>query len=683
MRGSVFGLFVALAPLSLAQVEIGPHTLGAGFTGRISAIATLPTDGNTYYIGAADGGAWKTINGGATWQNLTDTLPTSSIGSIAVANRLVIYVGTGEANYALHSRYGLGIYKTTNAGATWAHLGESVFGGRCISKIVPSYRNANLVYAAVTPAGGFPQKSAAKGHPGKDGALGVFRSTDGGVTWVHLTGLPNKPCTDLYMSQASSSVLFAAIGDPFGAPENGIYRTVDGGTTWTKLAGGLPTADVGRISISEARTNFNRIYALVTSVSDAGGGGADTLGAYRSDDFGNTWTPLAIGNIQSTYGWYLNCVGVSPVAPDSAFFGGLTLSRTVNGGASFTSVTPPHVDLHALTYDASGRLLAGCDGGVYRSSDNGATWTSLNNGIGTTQFYAGVAAHPTNVNIAIGGLQDNGTVIRPSATMNWNAVIGGDGGWAELNQVAPLNMWGQPQGPAQLRRSTNGGASFALASTGINSGEPNAFYTPVVYSPGSTTTLFCGTDRVYKSTNNGTNWTAVSADLTPTSSGAIRCLAVSPMNANNVWVATTDGVIARSTNGGVSFINSLTGIPGWIRVTREVVPSPTFATTCFLAVSQFGTSQVRRTTDNGATWTSIDGDLPDIPVNTIGIDPRPTPDVLYAGTESGLYKSVNDGVNWTKVPGLPNTPVIDLRYRATNGSLLIATQGRGAWTLSL
>ncbi|MEQ1932274.1 MAG: hypothetical protein ABL962_00145, partial [Fimbriimonadaceae bacterium] len=243
---------LVLATLSTAQDEIGPHTLGAGFTGRISAIATVLTDSNTYYIGAADGGVWKTVDGGLTWQNLTDAMPSSSIGATAVPNRQTIYVGTGEANYALHSRYGLGIYKSINSGATWAHLGESVFGGRCISRIVVSPRNVNLVYAAVTPAGGFPEKSAAKGHPGRDGDLGVFRSTNGGLTWTRLTGLPNEACTDLLMSQASTSVMYAAIGRPFGSASNGIYRTSDGGATWTKLGGGLPSTDVGRISIAQA-----------------------------------------------------------------------------------------------------------------------------------------------------------------------------------------------------------------------------------------------------------------------------------------------------------------------------------------------------------------------------------------------------------------------------------------------
>lgn len=673
-----------LAALVDGQIEIGPHNLGGGFTGRISAIACNPSDQNTYLAGGADGGVWYTQNGGASWTNTTDGMSTSSIGAIAYGNRSLVYAGTGESNYANHSRYGLGIYKSTNGGLNWTHLAESVFGGRCIAKLAVNYRAPTILFAAVTPAGGFPEKTAAKGHPGRDGDLGLWKSTDGAVTWNRVTALPNEACTDVLISSATTSVMYAAIGRPFGSTDNGIYRSTDAGTTWVKLAGGLPTVDVGRISIAEAKSNPGVLYALIAGVADSSGGGAETQGAYRSGDSGLTWTKLTpLGNIQATYGWYLNCVTVDPSNPSVAFFGGLNMSRTTNNGASFSDTTAPHVDNHAFAWDTAGRLIVGCDGGIYRTSDLGANWTSLNNGIGTTQFYAGVSAHPTNMDYVMGGLQDNGTGIRPNNTLNWTHVIGGDGGWTAIDQQNPLVLWGQPQGLANLYRSANGGASFTLSSTGISSSQPNAFYTPMVFAPGSSTTLLCGTDRVYRSTNSGASWTAISPDLTPTSGGAIRSLAVSPVNANIVWVATTDGVVARSTNGGTSFTNSLTGIPGWIRVTREIVPSPDVQNTWYLAVSQFGTAQVRRTTDNGATWLSLDGDLPDLPVNTIGIDPRTTPDTLYAGTDAGLYRSTNDGVNWTKVSGLPNVPVIDLRYRAADGSMVVATQGRGMWVVTL
>jgi photosystem II stability/assembly factor-like uncharacterized protein len=277
----------------------------AGNAGRVSAIATHPTNASLFFVAGADGGVWRTADDGATWTPLTDQLPTTAMGSLAVdpLTPTTIYVGTGEANFANHSRYGLGVYKSTDNGDSWAVLGASTFSGRCISRIVINPTNTSRLYASVTHAGGFPELAAAKSHPLANGPRGVFRSDDGGQTWTQLlSGLPNQDATDLAIDQTNPQVLYAAIGRVFGAPENGIYKTTDGGNTWSRLAGGLPTANIGRIALDVAPTNGQRLFALLVHSADAAGGGASTLGVYRSDNGGTIWSSLNAGSFQSSYG---------------------------------------------------------------------------------------------------------------------------------------------------------------------------------------------------------------------------------------------------------------------------------------------------------------------------------------------------------------------------------------------
>ncbi len=677
-----------LAPLAVGQAwrEMGPSPLGGAFVGRVSAIGVSRTDPGRYYIGGADGGVWLTRDGGTTWRNLTDRAQTSSVGSIAVdpTDDRVVYVGTGEANYANHSRYGLGVLKTTDGGATWALLGSDTFAGRCVSHIAIDPRDPRVLYAGVTPAGGFPEKAAAKGHPLKDGPLGVFKSTDGGLTWTHLTnGLPAEAATDLAMVDSAPDVLYAAIGRPFGSASNGVYRSRDGGQSWTKLGGGLPTANVGRVSVTASGLNPNRVYALFVNRADAAGGGASTLGAYRSSDGGDTWTPVATGNFQATYGWYLCEVRVKPTNADTVLFAGLSLLRTTNAGASFSTVTTPHVDHHAIVWDAQGRLLVGSDGGVFRSVNDGGSYTALNNGLGTCQFYAALSTHPTQPEVMLGGLQDNGTVRRTTDTKAWSTHIGGDGGYTQIDQLSPNTMFAQFQGAGNVYRSTNGGASWSAVGSGISTGDRVAFFSPIEIDPTNSSRILLATHRLYRSLNGGTSWSVISGDLT-NGSGAVRALAVSKSNPQVVWTASNDGVVSRSTDGGTTFTRVLTGVPGWPRVTREITIDPIDQQTVYLAVSQFGTDQVRRTTDGGLTWTVLDGDLPDVPVNVVEVDRSGGQPVLYAGTDIGVFKSTDGGQRWFR-PGLgfPNACVIDIRLDPARKRVVVATQGRGAWELVL
>lgn len=714
-------LLLAVANASAQNVvELGPAPIGnGGYTGRVSALVCSPTDPERYFVAGADGGVWRTIDGGQTWKPLMDDRPTLSIGALLLdpTDENVIYAGTGEANYANHSRYGLGLYKSTDGGDTWTQLAENVFGGRCFSKIVTHSNSSQTLFAAITRAGGFPELAAAKGHPGAAGPVGVFRSTDGGVSWTQLTnGLPNLSATDLAIDPRHPNVLYAGIGRIFGAPENGIYKSTDGGASWTKLAGGLPDDSVGRISIGVAppapSTRGNpaiggpaagvtpqsagragspggaprppsRVYALITRASDEFGGEAGTRGAYRSDDGGATWTDLALGGIQATYGWYLSFVSVQPGSEDTVFMGGLTLARSTVGGGSWRTVTPPHVDMHAAGWDAAGRLVVGDDGGVHRSTNLGGSWVSLNNGLGLIQFYAGLSTSPIEDEIVFGGAQDNGSNRRNTASRTWSRVLGGDGGWTQVDQTNPARVFAEFQGTGNLYRSTNGGSSFSRSRTGIVGTDRHCFLPPYVIDPSDPNIMLYGTHRVYLSTTGGGSWTPISGDLT-NGAGAIRALAMAPSDSDVVYAATNDGNVLVSFDRGASFELILSGHPGWPRVTREIHIDPNDPMTMYLAVASFGETQIRRTRDAGRTFEAVDGDLPDIPVNVVAIDVRGAATVLFAGTDMGLYRSVDDGQTWHRFGvGLPHAVVIDLLVDTARDRLTIGTQGRGAWRMAI
>jgi hypothetical protein len=680
-----------LAGTAAAQtaVSLGPAPASGfgGTTGRISAIVCSPTDPNKYFVAGADGGVWRTFDGGISWQPVTDYMPTTAIGALALdpTNEYTVYAGTGEANFANHSRYGLGVYKSVDGGDTWVHLGASTFSGRCISRIIVSPANPQVVYAAVTRAGGFPEMAAAKGHPGATGPRGVFRSGDGGHTWSPLTaGLPDLEVTDLVMEPGDPQVLYAAVGRIFGSLDNGVYKSTDAGDSWSKLAGGFPTTSVGRISIAAAPSMPSRLYALVTRPSDPSGNNATTLGAFRTDNRGATWSSIGLSGLQSTYGWYLSCVAVHPTNAGTVFMGGLNLARSTNSNGGFLSVTPPHVDLHAIAFDVMGRLLAGDDGGVHRSTTLGNTWTHLNIGLSTIQFYAGLSTHPDNDLLVIGGTQDNGTHRRSTPTQSWTSIGGGDGGWTQIDQANPLRLFGESQGTGSLYRSEDGGNTTFASGAGLSG--RNCFLPPYIIDPQNSQRMLYGTERVFQSLNGGVSWSALSADLTGGGIAAIRALAIAPSDSQYVYAATNDGRILASSDGGANFQLRLSGVLGWPRVTRELAVDPSDARTVYLATAAFGQPQVRRSRDAGETWEVLSANFPDVPVNVVGVDVRGPAPVIYAGSDAGLYRSVNEGLSWRKYgQGLPNACIIDLLVETGRNPprIIVGTQGRGSWMVPI
>jgi photosystem II stability/assembly factor-like uncharacterized protein len=678
--GLVLSLSAPAAAQSWTFLGPAPTTGYSGATGRVSAVVTSPTNANLYYIAGADGGVWRTTDAGQTWTPLTNDLPASAIGALTLdpTNESIIYAGSGEANFANHSRYGLGLYKSTDAGDTWSVLAADTFGGRCFSRIVINPQNPQVLYAAITQAGGFPQRAAAKNHPLASGPRGIFRSSDGGQTWTRFENLPDLCATDLAIDPQNPSTLYAAFGHIFGNPANGIYKTTDAGQTWARLAGGLPTTSVGRISLAIAPSQASRLYALITRAADGTGGGATALGAYTSGDSGQTWTLVSSSIPQATYGWYLSVIAVHPTQPQLAVFGGLDLVRYTAG--AWSNITPPHVDLHAAAWDAAGRLIVGCDGGIYSSPDNGANWVSRNAGLGLIQFYAGLSTHPTDPEVILGGMQDNGTARRGSTSLTWSWVSGGDGGWTQINQQNPSIAFAESQGTANLYRSTNGGQSFVGAGSGITG--RNCFLPPYLIDPANPARMLYATERLFQSTNGGTSWSTLSPDLTSGTPYAIRAIAIAPSDSRYVYAATNDGRILSSSDSGATFAFRLSDAGTYPRVTRELTVDPADPLTVYHAGWTFGPApRLRRSRDGGATWERLDSNLPDIPINVVAVDPCTPLATIFVGADDGLYRSINDGQSWRRYgSGFPRCVVIDLILDPARDRLIAATQGRGAWS---
>jgi len=678
-------LLILLASTTLAAqtkwVELGPAPIATGpYTGRVAAIAASRSNPKLYYVGGADGGVWKTVDAGVTWTPIGDRLPVTAIGALAVDPKddKVLYVGMGEANFANHSRYGLGLAKTVDGGQTWKVYGAQTFGGRCFHRIVIDPVNPKVLYAAITHAGGFPLKVAARNHPGANGALGVFKSVDAGVTWTQLGGgLPTTlSATDVAINPITPRILYAAIGHIVGDAKNGVYKSIDGGTKFVRLGGGLPTTGVGRITLAVAPSNPKTVYASIVLPSSATGGSAATQNVYRSDNAGTSWTAISPGSYQATYGWYLCTSVVSPTDPKVILVGGLTCRRSTNSGSNWQTVTPPHVDLHAFDFDASGRLLCGNDGGIHRSTNLGSSWTAINGNLGLVQFYAGISPHPSKGVVVYGGTQDNGSLARGSGP-TWLRVLGGDGGYTSMDATG-ARVFVEYQGTGNLYRSINGGG-FVRASSGISG--RNCFLPPHEVHPSNPLLMIYGTERLFRSTNGGDSWTAISGDLAG-GSGAITGLAFAPSDAKTIYVGTNTGRVQVTEDAGKSWRLCLTGVFTWPRSQRQFAVHGKDPKRAFFVVGAFGTDQVRYTADAGRTWKSIDGNLPDVPTHTVAVhDDGVEPPILYVGTDRGVYRSESLGKWWELHGGstLPNVPVIDLHVDRGRNRLLAATQGRGLW----
>ncbi len=709
---------------SSTWVPLGPAPIVDGYgpgvpvSGRITALAADPTDPNTIYIAAASGGVWKTTDGGTDWTPLTDNQVTNVMGALTLDpnNPQVIYAGTGEANNSADSMYGQGILKSTDGGQTWTLLGNSVFGRRAISKIVVDPSNSNTIYATDT---GTLNGNALPGN------RGVWKSIDGGQTWNDTTASISTTAnySDLVIDPANPQILFAAVGQDSGDAANGVYATLNGGQSWA-LAGNFPAGIVdGRIALALAPSDPNTIYASIAGSGQTGSVALGSLfGMYKTTDGGSQWVNLPYTpDYLTPQGWYDTDLIVDPHDPNIVYAGGTSenpgptgnqlagVIATVNGGDLWYDISvgidlsSPHVDQHAIGFDADGRLLIGNDGGIWR--DDGPRtvdpiWTDLNGNLNTIQF-VGIALDPTNPNIAYGGSQDNGTS-QYQGGPGWHQIIGGDGGFVQVDPNSPSTIYQEFYG-ISLDRSDDRGVTFQTAFNGIDlsdppysqdkaealvsAGDPANFYVPYVLDPTVPNRLLLGTTRVYESTDKGDNWAPISPFLTgDTQADVIDSIGVAPSDVNTIY-ASAHGEVFVTTDHGAHWNEADNGLPTNTSPQmhfEQIVVDPHNAQTAYIVAARFGDltggGHVWKTTNGGQSWTDISGNLPDLPTWSIALDS--VDNVLYVGNDVGVYTSSNGGTTWSQLgAGLPAVRVKTLDLEPNLNILAAGTYGRGLWEI--
>jgi photosystem II stability/assembly factor-like uncharacterized protein len=691
--------------------SIGPATMG----GRLDDIAVVESDPRIIYIGAAAGGLFKTVNGGITWQALFEDQPNPSVGAIAIApsNPSIIYVGTGEANNRQSSSWGDGVYKSMDAGATWTHIGLKET--HHIGRIVVHPTDPNVVYVA---------SSGDLWGPNKE--RGVFRSTDGGVSWTQTLIIDQDTgVSDIAIDPQSPNILYAAayqhrrtvFGYNGGGPGSGLYRSTDGGAHWTKLSKGLPpTGDVGRCALSVYRKNPNIVYALIEH---------RTLGGvYRSEDKGVTWARMSDTNPRPMY---FSQIRVDPNSDLKIWLGGVNIYMSEDGGRNFvqTRFNRVHSDVHAIWIDPanSDHLLSGNDGGIWVTEDSGRNWRHLNN-IALGQFYEVAYDFQKPYHIC-GGAQDNYSWCGPSSTTqqlgigneDWITVQGGDGFYNRIDPSDPNIIYAESQDGNLSRRDLRTSESKSIRPLEDNDQSPRYRFqwnSPMMISPHNPKTIYYGGNHLFKSTDRGDNWERLGEDLT---TGAdrnkqmilgklvdqdtlsrndgvvawpcITAIAESPVKAGVLWVGTDDGNVQMSKDGGKTWTNvvgTMQGVPKGGYVSR-IEPSHKEVGTAYITFDNHRSADygiyILMTKNYGDSFTRLTNGIPPDAgtVHVVREDPV-NPNLLFAGTEFGLFLSFDRGANWHRMKnGLPTVPVFDLQIHPRDHDLILATHGRSFWIM--
>lgn len=718
---AAFGLppFSSVGPSTILNAGGGIGVAAQPVAGRVVAIAPDPTNSSIIYIAAAGGGVWKTTNGGGSWAALTDGLPDLAMGSLTVdpSSPSTVYAGSGEANFAGDSRYGAGVYKSVNGGASWTvYTGPgNAFVGRAISKIAVDPTNSSVVYLTL-----------ARANSG-GGTLGVYKSTNGGVAWA-LVFNAGTSFTDLAIDPSNTQTLYAAAGEIFGNTNNGIYKSTNGGTSWALLTG-FPNGtqsgnNVGRIALALAPSNPQVLYADYSSNGSDGSVFGSLGGFYSTQNGGAAWTAApkstdgsgatGVPNFLGGQGWYDNTIVVNPTNASEVFAAGVVnyaamqygkvigLIGSFNGGSTWYDYSVghnnsgPHTDHHALAFTPGGSaLLNGNDGGMWRlenpntapntynPSTSTVSWSNLNTTLAITQF-TGIALHPTDATVAYGGSQDNGTEKMTGSTQ-WNQVRGGDGGFTRVDQTNPQTVYHEyfgavVDGAASLERSDDGGATWTGKDTGINPNDPTAFYVPYVLDPANQSRVVYGTDHVYESTNKGDAFTAIGMPGVNGFNTADNTIDSIATLGNTVYAGAGSTLYATSNDGATWAQRTLPAAFSIYDSISDIYVNPNTPLDVTITRGSFGGGHVFRSNDGGATFKDISGNLPNEPFSAVKVDRRSG--TMYAGADDGVYTSTNFGGTWVK-SNLPNVQVVDLAVSRGAGIVGAGTHGRGLFEASL
>jgi photosystem II stability/assembly factor-like uncharacterized protein len=688
--------------------ELRWRSIGPYRGGRALAVAGVPGEPDTFYFGAVAGGVWKTTDGGATWQPLTDGTPISSVGAIAIAasDHKVIYVGTGEAAPRGDMTYGDGVYKSVNGGRTWTHIGLE--DSRQIGALIVDPRNPDIVLVA------------AFGHAfGPNKERGVFRTTDGGRTWTKVLYHDEQTgAIDVSFDPNDPSVVYAALWQarrlPWnfssGGPGSGLYRSTDGGVSWTRLSGnGLPQGILGRIHVSVSGADSRRVYAMIE---------AHEGGLYRSDDGGVHWQRINADGRLTQRAWYFSTILADPRHVDTVYAENTGLFRSTDGGKTFELLPARHGDHHGIWIDPTDpdRIIESSDGGASISFDHGSTWSTQENQP-TAQFYHVAVddrfpyhlygAQQDNTSIAIASMDDEGAIIE----RDWYDVFGGECGFvipdprdADIVYGTSENFIGRFN---KHNMQTQVISVWPIDASGHAAKDLEHRFnwtSPIIMSPFDPDTLYYGMERLYRTRDRGGSWQAISPDLTrndksrqQASGGPITkditsveyydtifAIAESPLRKGMIWVGTDDGLIQLTRDDGGSWENvTPRGMPAWSTISM-IEPSRYDADTAYVAVDRHKLDDVGPyvfvTHDAGRSWTRLDAGLPQGSFVHAVREDSVRRELLYAATETGVFVSFDTGGHWQSLQlNLPRSPVHDL---AVSGSdLAIATHGRSFWIL--
>lgn len=654
MPGSFTSLtnWVSVSPKGMFYQRTGNNFI----SGRTNSIVFHPANVNIMYIAAAQGGVWKTTDNGQNWIPLTDNLGSLASGDVAIdpQNPNVLYYGTGELNYSGDSQYGDGIYKTTDAGATWAKMVNASVTGQYVGKILIDPVNTSNVYCA--------------------GNAGVFKSTNAGGTWNNVLVMNS---TSLLIDPVNPQVLYASTGS--GTCQ--IFKSTNAGFSWYLITNGVNISTGRRTQLAMSPDNPQIIYASIATSSGS------LNGLYRTTNGGEQWTlQNSSTNYLGSQGWYDNAVVVVPGNPDHVIVGGIDIYSSTDAGVTLSRRTVwsttfsgefSHADIHWLAY--KGSILYCCsDGGVYVSHDNANSWTDLNATLSTLQ-YKSADYDPTNVSILYGGTQDNNKTTSTNYGIEWIQRTTGDGGYTIVDPVFPSYVYGQYVN-GSIQRSANYGISFSSFTPAGSSG--GLFYNPYEMAPGDNETIVFGRADLWKtwearSATSNTGWRQIAT--TSVMSGNVSAIGISRQDTAKLYIGTSNGRIHTTTNGGINWATQ-TGYPYvtdfWVDRDNDDVCYATFG-------GATADRHVYKTTNGGTNWFSITSNLPNIAANSIVIR-HTAPRMIFVGTDLGMYSSTNDGASWVSFnSGLPNIEINDLKYKEEPALLLAATYGRGCYTFDL